>query len=58
MDWFLKEQTEEVAKMSDLLTTARRGKDAPLQLEQVLAPLAAASPADDPTAPPIAGGGG
>jgi ferritin len=57
MDWFLKEQTEEVAKMSDLLTTAQRGKDSPLQLEQVLAPLAAAQESDDPTAPPVAGGG-
>jgi bacterioferritin B len=56
MDWFLKEQTEEVAKMRDLLTQAQRGKDSPLQLEQVLAPLAAETPADDPTAPPIAGG--
>jgi ferritin len=58
MDWFLKEQTEEVAKMRDLLTTARRGKDAPLQLEQVLASLAAAAPTADPTAPPVAGGAG
>lgn len=57
MDWFLKEQTEEVAKMRDLLTTARRGKDSPLQLEQVLAERAAATAAPDPTAPPVAGAG-
>jgi bacterioferritin B len=57
MDWFLKEQTEEVAKMRDLLKQAQRGKDSPLQLEQVLAPLAAAPIEVDPTAPPIAGAG-
>lgn len=57
MDWFLKEQVEEVSKMSDLLTTARRGLDSPLQLEQILAAQATAGDATDPTAPPVAGGG-
>ena len=37
LQWFLKEQVEEVATMSDLLTVVERGRDQPLLIEQFLA---------------------
>jgi bacterioferritin B len=55
--WFIKEQIEEVATMSDLLKVVQRAKDNPLLAEEYLAreaPTADAGP--DPTAPPVAGG--
>jgi ferritin len=55
--WFIKEQIEEVATMSDLLKVVQRAKDNPLLAEEHLAreaPAADAGP--DPTAPPVAGG--
>ena len=54
--WFLKEQVEEVATMSDLLAIARRAKDNPLWIEEYLGREGAGAPDDDPTAPPAAGG--
>jgi bacterioferritin B len=56
LGWFLKEQTEEVASMSDLLAVARRAADNPLWVEEHLA-REGRGPVDDPTAPPVAGGG-
>jgi ferritin len=37
LQWFLKEQVEEVATMSDLLTVVERGREQPLLIEQFLA---------------------
>jgi len=54
--WFLKEQVEEVATMSDLLRVVERGRDNPLLVEEYLAREHPAAEADDPTAPPAAGG--
>ena len=55
LQWFLKEQTEEVATMSDLLTVARRAADAPQWIEEHLAREETGED-EDPTAPPGAGG--
>ncbi len=57
MQWFIKEQIEEVASISDLLKVVRRASENPLLAEEYLAreaPTADAGP--DPTAPPVAGG--
>jgi bacterioferritin B len=55
MQWFLKEQVEEVATMSALLKVLERSADRPLDVEEYLArEQKAAQP--DPTAPPAAGG--
>ena len=56
MQWFLKEQVEEVATMSDLLKVVERGKDNPLLVEEYLAREAPGDEGDDPTAPAAAGG--
>jgi len=56
MQWFLKEQVEEVATMSDLLRVVERGHENPLLVEEYLAREAPAAAGDDPTAPPAAGG--
>ena len=37
VQWFLKEQTEEVSSMSDLLATVERSKDDPLEIEEFVA---------------------
>jgi ferritin len=54
--WFLKEQVEEVATMSDLLRTVERARDNPLLAEEYLAREHAGGEGVDPTAPPAAGG--
>jgi SAM-dependent methyltransferase len=57
--WFLKEQVEEVASMSDLLRVVDRARDDPMRAEDYLAREAVGDggePAGDPTAPPAAGG--
>src|SRR5690554_2973739 len=54
MQWFIREQVEEVAKMSDLLAVATRSKDNYERLEDWVA-REDSGEADDPTAPPIAG---
>jgi ferritin len=54
MQWFLKEQVEEVASMSDLLRICERAANE-LQVEDFLAREDAAEAAD-PTAPAAAGG--
>ena len=55
MQWFLKEQVEEVASMSDLLRICERAHGNDLQVEDYLAREDAAEAAD-PTAPAAAGG--
>ena len=56
MQWFIKEQIEEVASMNDLLKVVQRARENPLLAEEY---LARESPGDEgaaPTAPPVAGG--
>jgi len=55
MQWFVKEQVEEVALMHDLLNVVERSKDNLLLVEDY---MARENPGggDDPTAPPAAGG--
>ncbi len=55
VQWFLKEQVEEVASMSSLLAVVRRSIDTPMVIEDYLSREHAAEAAD-PTAPPAAGG--
>jgi len=55
MQWFLKEQTEEVATMSDLLAVVSRSADHPEAIEDYLAREQPGGEAADPTAPPVAG---
>ncbi|PRZ38576.1 ferritin [Antricoccus suffuscus] len=54
MQWFIKEQVEEVAKMSDLLTVVTRSKDDIESIEEYIR-REQADATDDPTAPPLAG---
>jgi bacterioferritin B len=56
LQWFLKEQVEEVALMGDLLHVVERGKDMPLEIEEFLAREGLGEESEDPTAPPAAGG--
>jgi ferritin len=56
MHWFVKEQVEEVATMTDLLTVVKRSADNPLMVEEYLAREALGEGDQDPTAPPAAGG--
>jgi ferritin len=56
MQWFIKEQIEEVASMNDLLRVVERGRDNPLLVEEYLVREAPADGGADPTAPPVAGG--
>ena len=56
MQWFIKEQIEEVATMSDLLKVVERARDNPLLAEEYLARETLPEDAQDPTAPPVAGG--
>ena len=54
MGWFIKEQVEEVATMSDLLTVVTRSKDDLNDIEEYVAREQGGAGAD-PTAPPAAG---
>ena len=54
MQWFIKEQVEEVAKMSSLLTVAKRNTDSIADLEAYVAGQQANGGGVDPTAPSIA----
>jgi ferritin len=57
MQWFIKEQVEEVSTMSDLLRIVQRAKDNPLLAEEWLARESIGDgEGEDPTAPPAAGG--
>ena len=56
MQWFLKEQVEEVAAMKTLVNVANRAGDNLFHLEDFLAREVVGEAGADPTAPPAAGG--
>ena len=56
MQWFIKEQIEEVASMSDLLRVVERSRENPMFAEDFLAREHPEGEADDATAPAAAGG--
>ena len=56
VQWFIKEQVEEVSIMTDLLTIVERSKDSALLVEEYLAREKLGEEQADPTAPPAAGG--
>src|SRR5947208_10477252 len=56
MQWFVKEQVEEVSTMTDLLSVVERSADNALLVEEYLAREGLGQEGDDPTAPPAAGG--
>ncbi len=58
IQWFVKEQVEEVALMGDLLNVVERSKDNLLLAEDYIARENPGGGAGDPTAPPAAGSGG
>jgi ferritin len=55
MQWFVKEQVEEVATMSDLLRVVRRSREDPMEIENYMAREHPGSEGEDPTAPSAAG---
>jgi ferritin len=55
MQWFIKEQVEEVATMSDLLRVVQRSRDAPMEVETFMAREHGGTAGADPTAPRPAG---
>src|SRR5918995_4354617 len=55
MQWFIKEQVEEVATMSDLLRVVERSKDDPMEIENFMAREHPGEEHEDPTAPHPAG---
>ena len=55
MQWFVKEQVEEVATMTDLLTVVERSADSPLLVEEYLA-REGLGEEGRPHRPPAAGG--
>ncbi len=57
MLWFLKEQVEEVASMSTLLTITHRAGDDFFKVEEFIAREAVGDSGVDPSAPSAAGGG-
>jgi bacterioferritin B len=58
MQWFVKEQVEEVALMQDLLNVVERSKENLLLAEDFLSREKVGEEGSDPTAPPPAGAGG
>jgi ferritin len=56
VQWFLKEQVEEVATMTELLEVAERVRELPMTLEEFIARENPGGGADDPMAPEAAGG--
>jgi ferritin len=54
--WFVKEQVEEVASMSDLLRVVERSREQPMLAEDYLARENQGADGADPTAPAAAGG--
>jgi bacterioferritin B len=56
MQWFIKEQVEEVSSMSDLLAIVERSRENPMVVEEYLARERPAAATADPTAPTAAGG--
>jgi ferritin len=57
MQWFVKEQVEEVALMQDLLNVVERASDNLLLAEDYIAREQPGADQADPTAPPVAGAG-
>ena len=57
MQWFVKEQVEEVSLMGDLLKAVERSKDNLLLVEEYISREGLGEEGEDPTAPPAAGGG-
>jgi ferritin len=55
LQWFIKEQVEEVATMSDLLRVVERSRDDPMEIENWLAREQPGDEGGDPTAPHAAG---
>lgn len=55
MQWFVKEQVEEVALMSDLLNVVERSRDNLLLAEEYISREKLGEEGNDPTAPPAAG---
>ncbi len=55
MQWFIKEQVEEVATMSDLLRVVERSRDDVMEVENYMAREHTGGEAEDPTAPKPAG---
>jgi bacterioferritin B len=53
--WFIKEQVEEVATMSDLLRVVERSKNDPMEIENYMAREHSGDEGEDPTAPHPAG---
>jgi bacterioferritin B len=56
VQWFLKEQVEEVATMSSLLAVVQRASDSPLLVEDYVVREHGSGESADPTAPLAAGG--
>jgi bacterioferritin B len=57
VQWFLKEQVEEVELFSSLLDVAERSRERPMDIEEYIAREGVGGDASDPTAPPVAGAG-
>jgi ferritin len=55
LQWFVKEQVEEVALMNDLLNVVQRSKENLLLAEEYIARESLGEGSSDPTAPPAAG---
>jgi ferritin len=55
MQWFIKEQVEEVATMSDLLRVVERSRDDVMEVENFMAREHSGGESADPTAPTPAG---
>jgi ferritin len=56
MQWFIKEQVEEVSSMTSLLTVVERARENPLLAEEYLARETVGDGGVDPTSPHAAGG--
>jgi bacterioferritin B len=56
VQWFLKEQVEEEATMTEILDVAERVRDLPMTLEEYIAREKPGGDHADPLAPPAAGG--
>jgi len=56
LQWFVKEQVEEVALMGDLLNVVERSSENLLLAEEYIAREGLGEEGEDPTAPPVAGG--
>jgi ferritin len=57
LQWFVKEQVEEVALMNDLLRVVERSRENLLLAEDYIAREKLGEESSDPTAPPVAGEG-